>query len=559
MAHSKNEDYVFSYLVKQGLPRAAACGILANMYHESGVIPERVQDDYSSGYAVSRSYTQRVDSGMISSTDFIHHGPNGGGYGLCQWTYSSRKQALWEYKSSKNTSIGNLDMQLEFLLRELKGVTPYKEYNIFNRLKSIPDTAEGAFSAGQMFCTVFERPEGDTSYKRGIFARDNYKDYYTGSNSGASLTPKMGEAIVTVALAQVGKRYVYNTNGPDTFDCSGLVYYCFNRAGYKLDDMSAQGYYDYFVKKGAQPVSLESTGTADLLFWKNSKEIYHISIADGKGGDIQAKGEAYGVVHNETIGSPTYALRVLSNTEVSFGDIESSIGGPGGSPIGGSPGISSLEYATLTSIDPYASIIESNLSSVAAVGYDYGYLIDMDHGGVFKFYIPEFSERAGASWEPINIRGRSVTVQAYQNTNSRVISVSLDLYAGVGMYEARSEGEEAGLEAVSRLHEDMNFLKSLEYPDYTQAIIKPPPVVHLILGASVNIAGVVSDVSIEHLKPLDKYNRSMYVKASFTVTQIATNPPDWKDIREGSSTIRASEDVSSMSNRKNDIIIPNVS
>ena len=175
--------------------------------------------------------------------------------------------------------------------------------------------------------------------------------------------------------------------------------------------------------------------------------------------------------------------------------------------------------------------MRENLSKVEAAGYDYGYLIDMDHGGEFKFYIPEYSEQAGANWGDIEIRGRSVTVKTYESTNSRNITISLDLYAGVGLYEATSD--ESGEDTVSRLHKDMYFVKSLEYPDYTNVITRPPSVVHLILGSAINIAGVVTGVVVEHMKPLDKYNRAMYVRLSFSVLQIATNPIDYRDVRNG--------------------------
>ena len=38
---------------------------------------------------------------------------------MAQWTYWSRKQGLLEYAQSKKCSIGDLTMQLEFLMKEL--------------------------------------------------------------------------------------------------------------------------------------------------------------------------------------------------------------------------------------------------------------------------------------------------------------------------------------------------------------------------------------------------------------------------------------------------------
>ena len=42
------------------------------------------------------------------------------GYGLAQWTYSTRKRALLEYAVSQGASVGDLTMQLSFLLDELR-------------------------------------------------------------------------------------------------------------------------------------------------------------------------------------------------------------------------------------------------------------------------------------------------------------------------------------------------------------------------------------------------------------------------------------------------------
>ncbi|MEV4135725.1 C40 family peptidase [Dactylosporangium sp. NPDC049742] len=65
----------------------------------------------------------------------------------------------------------------------------------------------------------------------------------TGSGSGGStVQPPSGAAgtVVSFALAQVGKRYVYATSGPNTYDCSGLVSAAYARVGIKLPHQSEQ-------------------------------------------------------------------------------------------------------------------------------------------------------------------------------------------------------------------------------------------------------------------------------------------------------------------------------
>lgn len=110
-------------------------GLMGNLVAESGLIPYRVQDDFSTGYSESLKYTADVDSGAISEYDFVNNGPGGGGYGLAQWTFYTRKQELYNLKQSKGVSIGNTSLAVEFLLYELKNDFP----GVYSELKNATD------------------------------------------------------------------------------------------------------------------------------------------------------------------------------------------------------------------------------------------------------------------------------------------------------------------------------------------------------------------------------------------------------------------------------------
>ena len=58
-------------------------------------------------------------------------------------------------------------------------------------------------------------------------------------NSGMSNAQKL-EYVIYLAQQQLGKKYVFGASGPNTFDCSGLMLYCFKRIGITLQH-SAQG------------------------------------------------------------------------------------------------------------------------------------------------------------------------------------------------------------------------------------------------------------------------------------------------------------------------------
>lgn len=100
---------------------------------------------------------------------------------------------------------------------------------------------------------------------------------------------------VSLALAQVGKSYVYATAGPDTFDCSGLCYYC--GAPYRSSDLLCAN------ATSRLPVSEAQAG--DVL-WKKG----HVGISLGGEDFVHAANEATGVVVGHNASSYfTYALR----------------------------------------------------------------------------------------------------------------------------------------------------------------------------------------------------------------------------------------------------------
>ena len=60
-------------------------------------------------------YTNDVNEGSI--TNFVYDGK---GYGLAQWTYHTRKKAFLNFPYAQRKSIGDLDMQVDILIKELQ-------------------------------------------------------------------------------------------------------------------------------------------------------------------------------------------------------------------------------------------------------------------------------------------------------------------------------------------------------------------------------------------------------------------------------------------------------
>lgn len=111
-----NEQLIWNYFKSHGLNDFGTAGLMGNLYAESGLNPKNLQQTYERklGYN-DDSYTDAVDHGIY--TNFVK---DSAGYGIAQWTFWSRKQALFSFAKSRAKSIGDLNMQLDFLMKELR-------------------------------------------------------------------------------------------------------------------------------------------------------------------------------------------------------------------------------------------------------------------------------------------------------------------------------------------------------------------------------------------------------------------------------------------------------
>ncbi|GGP86501.1 C40 family peptidase [Streptomyces melanogenes] len=80
-----------------------------------------------------------------------------------------------------------------------------------------------------------------------------------------------------VAASKEGAPYQYGATGPYRFDCSGLTFYSFKRAGRKLPRTAQQQY------NNSRHVSASSRKVGDLVFFHSGRRVYHVGIYAGKG------------------------------------------------------------------------------------------------------------------------------------------------------------------------------------------------------------------------------------------------------------------------------------
>lgn len=141
-----NEEKIWNYLISQGLTEAGTAGLMGNLYSESALQPTNLQNSYEKKLGFTdTTYTAAVDNGTY--TGFVN---DAAGYGLAQWTYWSRKEALLNYAKARGKSVGDLETQLGYLMQELEH--DYKA--VLSTLKSTGSVK----AASNVVLLKFERP-----------------------------------------------------------------------------------------------------------------------------------------------------------------------------------------------------------------------------------------------------------------------------------------------------------------------------------------------------------------------------------------------------------------
>ena len=165
---SDPEKAIWDFLMGKIGNAYGAAGLMGNLYAESGLKANNLQNSFNKKLNImDEEYTMLLDGGNYP--DFV---TDKAGYGLAQWTFWSRKQALLDYAREHGKSIGNLQMQLDFLWKELTEVYP--------AVLIVLKDAENVREASDAVLLWYERP-ADTSApvqeKRAGYGQGYYDKY----------------------------------------------------------------------------------------------------------------------------------------------------------------------------------------------------------------------------------------------------------------------------------------------------------------------------------------------------------------------------------------------
>ena len=127
------------------------------------------------------------------------------------------------------------------------------------------------------------------------------------NNIMANGDSESGNAIANSALSKRGCQYVWGANGPDTFDCSGLVWWACNENGVKFERTTASQ-----LSKMGKSVKYEELQAGDIITFKTDPSyVSHVGIYIGNGQMVHAPNRTT-VVKVQQITSGYYYERIYN-------------------------------------------------------------------------------------------------------------------------------------------------------------------------------------------------------------------------------------------------------
>jgi cell wall-associated NlpC family hydrolase len=210
----------------------------------------------------------RGDTKSDSDTDALHqyHVKDGS---IVEFIMSDRTNRNGRAISNKfgtliSISKGIMQVTLTGIIKDVK-------VTISGTIDGIPVNAEGTITSGKIVASGFW---GSGDGDGGVYG-------------GVPLTDETYRKLMDVAMAQLGKPYVFGAKGPDSFDCSGFVQYCYKNAlGKNLPGSAA-------MQAGScNTVNAQDIKPGDLVFFQGTYKqgISHVGIYIGNNKMIHAGG-----------------------------------------------------------------------------------------------------------------------------------------------------------------------------------------------------------------------------------------------------------------------------
>lgn len=205
LSGSTNSEKIWNYCKSKGMNDFGCASVLSSLDHESGLNPKNLEDQYQNILGFSdETYVSAVDSGR-----YVNFVKDCAGFGLAQWTWWTRKQGLLSFAQSRGVSIGDMEMQLDFMYKELSESFPSVLKTLMN--------ASSVLQASNAMLLQYERPAdmGESMQSRRAATAQQYYNKF--SNKTTEVKTSMGYYTV----AKYSKTKLSDHFNSNEFDCHG--------------------------------------------------------------------------------------------------------------------------------------------------------------------------------------------------------------------------------------------------------------------------------------------------------------------------------------------------
>ena len=115
----------------------------------------------------------------------------------------------------------------------------------------------------------------------------NYKEilsfYYPGTVLKGDYNMTKAEQVVAIAKSLIGKPYVFGALGPNSFDCRGYVWYCFNQVGITISTVGATTQWNTTSHWAERGTTDNLPNLVCALYKKDGNKMKHAGLHIGNG------------------------------------------------------------------------------------------------------------------------------------------------------------------------------------------------------------------------------------------------------------------------------------
>ena len=233
----------------------AAAGAMGNMQEESGFYSDNAENAWNRKFGLTDEWlTENINNGTITLTQFLQRSwwvnDYGFGYGLSQWTDTTRRTMLWDYTIDSGADIDDKQAQFSYIEWEwLSQDSYYSQFTAYMR------NATSVEDACRYYCAHYE--VGSWNSRRLTYANNWYNTFATQGGNNIYVQPTgNGTAYVDVQ---------------HPIDGQNFTLYAYPNSGEELLDITAQDAHGQWV---ALSLTTVQTLPYDETNWGNRLTIY---------------------------------------------------------------------------------------------------------------------------------------------------------------------------------------------------------------------------------------------------------------------------------------------